>query len=57
MTLLFMGSSGVTLDALMIPRPPRGAAELRSGHFCERIHFTSARTSASGTDALGGIGT
>src|SRR5690349_5222510 len=27
------------------------------GYFCDRIHFTSARMSASGTEALGGIGT
>ena len=51
-SFLCMKSPGVLrLEALMIPRP-RG-----SDYFWDRIHFTSALASPSGTEALGGIGT
>src|SRR6185436_20564728 len=53
------GRSGA--DMVTPPSPgnrprPDGRSRL-AGYFCDRIHFTRAWTSASGTCALGGIGT
>src|SRR5687767_9180265 len=46
--LLFMGSPGGCLS--------EGASYASPHYFCDRIHFTSALISASGTAAFGGMG-
>src|SRR2546426_5069170 len=61
LNLLFMGSpGGLPLEGANDTAPSwrkRRSGLQRCDYFCDRIHFTSARTSASGTEALGGIGT